>query len=437
MLSPLSEDDSFAISWISLSDLLMIAAVLFAGTSMTLERSQRQLEAKLETEKRNSAHTALRLEKLQRELDAAIESNEKLSATLTSIRKQLADAEHRLSSWQLDRSKLQSELQRLQNMEKDSSTAALRAAKLHEELLRANEAMKVLAEELAEAKRIIEKLEVERRELAAEVSESNADLQSARRQLSDFAKQVDKLQAELSELQKLYSAAMRELTDVKRRADSHEISERTFGQTLLGIRSRNNLLRRVIFVVDRSGSMTRSSNNSDGSRWDYVCDEIERWLTLLPLGEAQLILFNHEVDVYPAAGKFVTISSRVSGENAGAKLLVDVLRNTTPDDGTNTAEALRQAYLASNVDAIFLFTDGVSMLKAEINTTSEDYKALQDEVLQIIANEKSQADSPPINVIGLGDYFSTRLSGPGQVHMPFGVFLMEVAQRSGGTFLGR
>ena len=315
--------------------------------------------------------------------------------------------------------------------------ALLRAAKLHEELLRANEVKEALAEELAAAKRVIEKLEVERSELAAEVSKLNADLQSARRQLSDFAKQVDKLHAELSGLQKLYSAAMRELTDLKRRADSHEISERTFGQTLLGIRSRNNLLRRVIFVVDRSGSMTRSSNNSAGSRWDYVCDEIERWLTLLPLGEAQLILFNHEVDVYPAVGKFVPILSSVSGENAGAKLLVDVLRNTTPDDGTNTAEALRQAYLASNVDAIFLFTDGVPMLKAEINTTSEDYKSLQDEVLQLIANKKSQVDSPPINVIGLGDYFSTRLSGPGQVHMPFGVFLMEVAQRSGGTFLGR
>jgi hypothetical protein len=116
---------------------------------------------------------------------------------------------------------------------------------------------------------------------------------------------------------------------------------------------------------------------------------------------------------------------------------VKILRNTTPDNGTNTAEALRRAYRAKDVDAIFLFTDGVPMLKAEINTTSQDYKVLQDEVLEIIASQQSQRDSPPINVIGLGDYFSTRLTGPDQVHMAFGVFLMEVAQRSGGSFLGR
>jgi hypothetical protein len=164
---------------------------------------------------------------------------------------------------------------------------------------------------------------------------------------------------------------------------------------------------------------------------------IRNWLLLLPFQEVQLILFNNDVDVHPLPGEFISLKKTAESRRLDIQPLLTALKNTVPNQGTNTSLALQTAYEAEDVDAIFLFTDGQPMLKAEVDTTSEDFRTLQNEVLDLIVREKQRGNAPPINVIGLGDYFSNRLAGPEQKHLPFGVFLTRIAQLSGGTFLGR
>jgi hypothetical protein len=250
-----------------------------------------------------------------------------------------------------------------------------------------------------------------------------AELAEARKESSRLEDAVADLEAELKKYQDEQITA--------------EVREQGFRQELLGIRTRDSGYGRVVFVVDCSGSMVRSSNTSDESRWDYVQTVIRNWLLLLPFQEVQLIMFNNEVDVYPRPGDFLTLQPTAVSRRTDIQPLLTALRETVPNQGTNTALALQTAYQADNVDAIFLFTDGQPMLKAEVDTTSEDFRILQNEVLDLIVREKERGNSTPINVIGLGDYFSNRLSGTDQKHLPFGVFLTRIAQLSGGTFLGR
>lgn len=458
-------DESSAIGWISISDLLMVGLiVLFLSTAnlsvgrVELEGRARQAELDLKRERalsreklesaevaiRNRDSVAAEVERLNLELAAALKRAQQYLAEIAGLKSVEMDlvskvrelteatAELQRSMKLLEETKAELLVTReeLQSVQMQLSEANLKLADSEMKLVERVKELTALKKYTAEAKIPDEKQLISWRRMEKENTSLKEQLGKLMGELEVARKESERLLTAVSDLE----------TELKKQRTDQigaEVREQGFRQELLGIRTRNSGYGRVVFVVDCSGSMVRSSNASDESRWDYVQTVIRNWLLLLPFQEVQLILFNNEVDVHPLPGEFILLKMTAESRRSDIQPLLSALKNTVPDNGTNTSLAIRTAYEAENVDAIFLFTDGQPMLKAEVDTTSEDFRALQNEVLDLIIRQKQRGDSPPINVIGLGDYFSDRLAGPQQKHLPFGVFLTRIAQLSGGTFLGR
>lgn len=486
MFSVDENDEASAIGWISISDLLMVGlmgvlltVVVGSAAKKTAEERARKAEVALEAEreahrkKLADAEEAIRqhtqqknlldeqtemLRQKENQLKAALaaldaarqdsamaakirEEYDKLLVKLRQAEDQLAKEQQRINEKQ---KQLQEALASLDATRRDLLAAQKQLTDMQTKLAEANRSQLDYEKKLAETERRL----LELQKYVADLNiPSQQQIASWKQMEKDYAAQKEKnakLMAELEEARKestrLHNVVADLETELKKHRDDQitaEVREQVFRQELLGIRTRDSGYGRVVFVVDCSGSMVRSSNTSDESRWDYVQTVIRNWLLLLPFQEVQLVMFNNEVDVYPRPGDFVSLQKTAASRRVDIQPLLTALKDTVPNQGTNTALALQTAYQADNVDAIFLFTDGQPMLKAEVETTSEDFRILQNEVLELIVREKQRGNAPPINVIGLGDYFSNRLSGPDQKHLPFGVFLTRIAQLSGGTFLGR
>jgi myosin heavy subunit len=458
MFSAEENDDTSAIGWISISDLLMVGLMgvlltVVAGNAarkIAVERAQ-GLEMTLDEQARRLKDKETELEKMIASLHAArleLKDAEKLQDDYDSLLRKARQTEELLAREQqllMDKDKqLTESLAALDQARSDLMAARTDLSETQLQLLEAKRAAKEAEMKLAESERRL----LELQKYVADTKIPDQRQMAAWKQMEkDYAalkKQHAMLDAELAEARReslrLEDAVADLEAELKKYRDEQitaEVREQGFRQELLGIRTRDSGYGRVVFVVDCSGSMVRSSNTSAESRWDYVQTVIRNWLLLLPFQEVQLVMFNNEVDVYPRRGDFLKLQSTAVSRRMDIQPLLTALRETVPNEGTNTALALQTAYQTSNVDAIFLFTDGQPMLKAEVDTTSEDFRILQNEVLDMIVREKERGNSTPINVIGLGDYFSTRLSGADQKHLPFGVFLTRIAQLSGGTFLGR
>jgi myosin heavy subunit len=447
MLSGDEHDDSSSIGWISLSDLLMVGLVVLLVTVVgesaarkRAEQSSRSFEqkseeyeervAKIDAAIAEKAELQAELQRLQLEraaLQKKIESYDKLLQSLTKTEAELAEARKQLRDVELKLGELLTEL----------DTA-------RRDLLRARDQLADSEKKLAEAERRLLDLQKYVAELKIPTPKQIAAWEQMEKDYASQKEQIARLRAELAQsrmesmrLTSVVADLEAELKKFSNEQITAEVREQGFRQELLGIRTRESGLGRVVFVVDCSGSMVRSSNSSAESRWDYTQTVIRNWLLLLPFQEVQLVMFNNEVNVYPRDGDFISLQQTAVSRRVDIQPLLDVLKETVPNDGTNTFLALRTAYEARNVDAIFLFTDGQPMLKPEAETTSEDFRIMQNEVLDLIVSENQKGNPTPINVIGLGDYFSDRLSGRNQKHLPFGVFLTRIAQLSGGTFLGR
>jgi hypothetical protein len=465
MSIPDDHDESSAIGWISFSDLLMVGLIVLllstanlSNSRVELENRARQAELNLDREIVSNQEKIAKAEEALRIQESLATEIERLNFELSAAKKQ---AEHYLA-----------EIARLSIVEMDLVDKTRQLTEATAELQRAMELLEEANAELLVARQELNSAQLQLSKAIQKLTESEVRLAEREKELTALKKyiaeakipdekqltlwrgmekenaslkeQIGKLMGELELARKESMRLLTVVSDLetelkKQRADQigAEVREQGFRQELLGIRTRNSGYGRVVFVVDCSGSMVRSSNSSDESRWDYVQTVIRNWLLLLPFQEVQLILFNNDVDVHPLPGEFISLKKTAESRRLDIQPLLTALKNTVPNQGTNTSLALRTAYEAENVDAIFLFTDGQPMLKAEVDTTSEDFRTLQNEVLDLIVREKQRGNAPPINVIGLGDYFSNRLAGPEQKHLPFGVFLTRIAQLSGGTFLGR
>lgn len=465
MSIPDDHDESSAIGWISFSDLLMVGLIVLllstanlSNSRVELENRARQAEFNLDREIVSNQEKIAKAEEALRIQESLATEIERLNFELSAAKKQ---AEHYLA-----------EIARLSIVEMDLVDKTRQLTEATAELQRAMELLEEANAELLVARQELNSAQLQLSKAIQKLTESEMRLGEREKELTALKKyiaeakipdekqltlwrgmekenaslkeQIGKLMGELELARKESMRLLTVVSDLetelkKQRADQigAEVREQGFRQELLGIRTRNSGYGRVVFVVDCSGSMVRSSNSSDESRWDYVQTVIRNWLLLLPFQEVQLILFNNDVDVHPLPGEFISLKKTAESRRLDIQPLLTALKNTVPNQGTNTSLALRTAYEAENVDAIFLFTDGQPMLKAEVDTTSEDFRTLQNEVLDLIVREKQRGNAPPINVIGLGDYFSNRLAGPEQKHLPFGVFLTRIAQLSGGTFLGR
>ncbi len=182
---------------------------------------------------------------------------------------------------------------------------------------------------------------------------------------------------------------------------------------ILGI---DGSLNRVVFVIDRSGSM-----DVDG-RWDFVKKTMRIWIDLLPVGEAALVSFSTDAKRFPeSGGELLSMADPVQR----AKLFGE-LAELTPRGATNTYKALHTAFAYENIDALVLFTDGRPSASEGVHAASSD-SALIEQVKKLVTDRTAQGSKTRIHVVALGDYFEPDFAG----------LLKFLSSSTGGAFIGR
>lgn len=197
------------------------------------------------------------------------------------------------------------------------------------------------------------------------------------------------------------------LAEAKKQALEALAQQANIRRELAGFRGK---LERVAFVLDCSGSMK--------NQWASVAENITLWVQHLDVQECVFLFFDSDVEKYPKEEE----TYKVAAETKMALIdeLKTLLADHQPDGGfTNTHSALLAAFSVPNVDTIILFTDGAPTTNASRFIEKEMAKVLD------LCSENSHI---PINVIGSGIYNDKK---------DLVDFLVKIAQRTNGTFLGR
>ena len=244
--------------------------------------------------------------------------------------------------------------------------------------------------------------------LTAEIARKQADLDAAKARItrleSDLAtikRELETERARLAESRKAEVALQAEVKRLRGLLDDQKVP-----QQLLGLDGRFD---RVVFLLDRSSSMDRKDRGKS-DRWSDSISTIETWLRYLPVKGVALITFGADVNEYPGDARFLP-------KKEGLESLIRTLKELKPIGETKTMEALQRAYGFRDVDAIFLFTDGLP------NSPGGNAR----DILEFARQQRAQGSRIRIHTVGVGDYFKADM----------GDFLRGLAAETGGTFIGR
>ena len=371
---------ALVVGWVSNTDaiflglILTLAVTLFVATRLQRsEHTNREMQGDVET--------------LHGRLDQA-------QGDVETLHGQLGQVEGRVADLQEERDRL---IQLGRRRIKDLSTTLVSLRAKHTQLT-------VTTDKGAE----------ERTRLATENEQLTAKLAAYRDYFLTMKKTLDQTTAEkqdatirLVAATEQRDAAQRESRALRTRIEA----EPGLHKELIGLKGN---LRRVAIVFDTSGSMAQSG------RWEQARGVVATWLEHLAISECVLVLFSNNAQIFPEGGGFLDL--RGPSGPANRTLLLERIKATKPEGGTNTLLALEVAYRSPNLDAVILFTDGEPNNPANVEANQFD-----PEVADRIYALCQQHRDIPVNTIGLGDYFKPQLSA----------FLMRVAQDTGGSFLGR
>lgn len=293
------------------------------------------------------------------------------------------------------------------------------------------------SKDLAMAEKKLEELQGLRRDLERELASRDQDLAQAkgyRDKLTVAQDKLDKLQKDTDQaldlalrtigaLQKEKSAVILESERVRVAAEN-----RFAGIQLTG--------RRVVFLVDMSGSMELVDENTPApAKWSGVRETVTKIIRSLPdLEKFQVILFSDHTR-YPLgeAGQWLTFDPKASEER-----IHKALSAIKPDGGTNMYSALDAAfhYRASGLDTIYLLSDGLPNmgegLTAEASRRLSDIDRcdiLSKHIRKTLNKDWNRAlpNKPKVRINTIGFFYESP---------DVGAFLWALARENDGSFVG-
>lgn len=265
-------------------------------------------------------------------------------------------------------------------------------------------------EELAVLEGKLRDAEASASQSAKALAEAQAALENARIAAADAQKQsanaLAEAQAALAEAQ----AAL------EKTAGASAEAQKQWAKDVLNL---SGELRHVVFVVDRSQSMAR------GGRWEDALSTVDRYIRYLPVSRTALVVFGSDVRTIPSNLNQIRNQQWESVElpevtRESRDALLAELASLTPAGETRTRQALWRAMEFKEVDAIFLFTDGMP-------DAADGGIDPRESVLQLVRDWKVKNPKACIHTVGIGDYFNPAMRD----------FLLGVAKSTGGTFFGR
>jgi chromosome segregation ATPase len=269
------------------------------------------------------------------------------------------------------------------------------------------------------------------------------ELDSRKTQLTDADRRIRDLLGNQDVLSKRLVASAKEVADARLTLSALEVEKlsllnraknlqaamenRFAGITLTG--------RRVLFLVDMSGSMELLDENTlDPDKWPLVCETIARIMqSLTDLRQYQVILFS-ERRLYPLGGDGRWLDYQ--GPQS-AKVAMAAIKAVKPTGGTNMYEGLAEAFRfrAQGLDTIYLLSDGLPNtgdgLPANADKLTETQKT---DALAKYVRAKLRQDwnryvpgQPRVRINTIGFFFESP---------DVGAFLWALAREHEGNFVG-
>jgi hypothetical protein len=287
--------------------------------------------------------------------------------------------------------------------------------------------------ELAALNRGIEDATAARKKLESTLTARDKELAAARGYKDRFeaaeererflAKQLKDRQAAMDEATSSLAKLTRQTAALKLAAES-----RFAGIELTG--------KRVIFLVDVSGSMEQLDENTPApDKWREVCETVARIMRSLPeLEKFQVITFAKQT-AFPLGGseKWLDYDPKASAAGARKTLLA-----VKPGGGTNMSTALRASfrYRERGLDTIYLLSDGLpnqgeGLTEKQRRELSEIDRGLMlgRHIRKMLKDDWNKAGKgrPRVKINTIGFFYESP---------DLGAFLWALARENDGSFVG-
>jgi len=424
-----------SVGWISVTDsmllgfgVMMCVAIASAASTTTAKTDRDTLQQRLTVADAENLQNSRRLAGLSKDekqhleaLDALEAQKAALDSRIVDLERELTDATAAISTATeaLTRSEAKSDSlsQSLQNAEEARETAESQLKLQRQATLDATDQLsRLLAAEDKEAE--------QRAERERELAEAQEAIRGLEEKLSKSLLMQQDLQMQLDGL----------------RLERDQLANDSLNQQKKEVGLRRDLVgfkgdfKKVAFVVDGSASM-----GIDAERWPNAKKTVLSWIENLDVQECVVIVFTNRVHRFPQEEKD---TFNLQGESRATSIeqIRSYLRQRTPVGFTNTLAALKTAYAMPGVDTVILFTDGAPYAGLSVQDirdgkkdnslkTSDGKHDYDPEMMQTIYDlcEDKKHAGIPINVVGVGDFYSAELS----------TFLLTLARITNGTFIGR
>jgi hypothetical protein len=224
----------------------------------------------------------------------------------------------------------------------------------------------------------------------------------------------------LAKMEEAVNLAQSEKTNVLESVRRREIGEFSVRRELTGLPP--GVLHRVVFMVDRSSSMT------DSPAWNSAKNLVRTWLEFLPVEESAIVFFDDKIASFPHAEYLQVRDPNGKEIPANRKRIIDFFDQVrTGGAATDMLNGLITAYKYPKPDVIVVFTDGHP--RVQTRTDASLANAILDEV--------KKNPGIPILSVAVGSYEVEGLGTPWPKTNAAVSFLKFLAKASGGNFLAR
>lgn len=263
-------------------------------------------------------------------------------------------------------------------------------------------------------------------EMALLRKKDGEELADARAQLKDLLKKIDDAKATIIDLQ----------GDKQKLADKYDKFQKETDARFAGIVTSG---RRVVFLVDISGSMSKKdSDTADPTKWPIVVETVGRVMRSLPtLEKYQVVVFSSSARWLFGKGEWQDFTGQKSIDDVTGALL-----KVKPYDDTNLYAGLELAFTLRNpggMDAIYLFSDGLPTSGPGLTRAEETRKPpltelelgdkLGKHIRKTLSDDwnRSLLAHPRVKIHAIGFYFES---------LDVGAFLWALARENDGSFVG-
>ena len=431
-------------------------------------------EAKYHEESAEEEHRRITTELagIRADRDKAISLKMQLESRIESLQEEKSDLQKQLDRRQTEAADLARRLrisgQRIVTLESDlhdrmkrEEMETARAEALEKELRRSE---KRSDKETARSRELMEELAATRLRLK-EVRMAVERVPSLQADLKDARQQYAAEKALASTLEKEIAKRLRDLKDADKKLEDFAASRRSLERDIeardkevAALRQQNRTLqgetarvraaaedrfagitltgRRVVFLVDMSGSMDLVDENTKApTKWADVRNTVARIMSSLPnLEKYQVIVFAEKASfLFAGAEDWLNYNGQTTPE-----YVRNTLAKIAPKGATNMYAALQLAFglRPKGLDTIYLFSDGLPNLGEGVNPAVlnslrevERNDQLARYIRQTLRSNWNRplSDQPRVRINTIGFFYESP---------DLGAFLWALARENDGSFVG-